>query len=67
MKTGQLIKNVAAQKGYNGTTLSNKIFVSRDAIYKWFAGVNIPRIDDFISLSDVLEVKIDDLIVCDDI
>lgn len=67
IKTGKRIKELADIHGYTPSSLSNKLYLSRYTIYKWYAGVNIPRIDDFIALSDLLGVTIDELVVCDEI
>ena len=67
IETGKRIKEIADIHGYTPTALGNKLFLSKFTIYKWYAGVNIPRIDDFIALSDLLGVTIDELIVCDEV
>lgn len=65
MKTGQQIKQTAQMFGYSASKLGNSLFLSRQTVYKWYSGVNIPRIDDFIALSELFNCQIEDLIVCD--
>ena len=52
--TGKQIKKIMLQQGYT---------INPQAIYKWFRGESIPKIDVLFALSKLFNVPIDDLII----
>lgn len=38
-------------------------FATPQAIYKWLKGSSVPTIDNLIVLSDIFDVKVDDIVV----
>lgn len=65
VKTGKNIKSLAQSNGFTALTLSEHLYLSERAVYKWYAGVNVPKVDDFIKLSEIFNKPIDELIICD--
>ena len=62
--TGAKIKTVMKQKGFSARELSVLMdFPYVQTIYNWFAGKNMPTLDNLIVLAQILGVKMDDLIV----
>ena len=39
-------------------------FATPQAVYRWQRGETLPSLDNMIMLSGILDVKIDDIIVC---
>lgn len=62
-ETGKLIKTVIQTSGISVDYISKCIGVSKGAIYKWFQGVTMPTVDNFVVLASVVGIKVDDLIV----
>lgn len=67
IKTGQRIKELAVMHGYTASSLSSKLFVSEETVFKWYSGVNVPRIDVLILMSELFGVLIDEIIVRDEV
>ena len=68
MATGQKITNLMNQAGMTVRDIQNVFgFSNPQAIYKWRRGQSVPTIDNLIVLAAVLKVKIDDIIVVDDV
>ncbi|MBQ1736277.1 MAG: helix-turn-helix transcriptional regulator [Lachnospiraceae bacterium] len=68
MATGQNITNLMNQAGMTVRDIQNVFgFSNPQAIYKWRRGQSVPTIDNLIVLAAVLKVKIDDIIVVDDV
>lgn len=62
--TGAKIKTVMKQKGFSVRELSVLMdFPYVQTIYNWFSGKNMPTLDNLIVLAQILGVKMDDLIV----
>ena len=62
--TGAKIKTVMKQKGFSARELSVLMdFPYVQTIYNWFSGKNMPTLDNLIVLAQILGVKMDDLIV----
>lgn len=62
--TGTKIKTVMKQKGFSARELSVLMdFPYVQTIYNWFSGKNMPTLDNLIVLAQILGVKMDDLIV----
>ena len=68
VKTGQNITNLRKQAGLSVKELQAIFgFATPQAIYKWQQGVAIPAIDNLVVLAALFEVKIDDILVTDEI
>lgn len=68
VKTGQNITNLRKQAGLSVKELQTIFgFATPQAIYKWQQGVAIPAIDNLVVLAALFEVKIDDILVTDEI
>lgn len=62
--TGIKIKTVMKQKGVTPRQLQIILdFPYVQTVYNWFAGKNMPTIDNLVVLSQILGVQVDDLIV----
>lgn len=62
--TGIKIKTVMKQKGVTPRQLQTLLdFPYVQTVYNWYAGKNMPTIDNLIVLAQVLGVKMDDLVV----
>ena len=62
--TGRKIREKCAEKGLSVTQIQEFLFVgSNQAVYSWYSGRTLPRLDTFYALASLLEVKMDDLIV----
>lgn len=62
------IKKLCMEKGIMPRELADCMgFTSVTAIYKWFAGQNMPSIDNLVILSALLDVSLEDILVVDDI
>ena len=53
-KAGLSVKDIQQAVGFN----------TPQAIYKWLHGTSLPQIDNLIILASLLNVTLDDLIVC---
>lgn len=62
-KTGILIKEARTEKNYTQSELGDLIGVSNKAVSRWENGESFPDIGIIESLSGILEIKIQDLIV----
>ena len=62
--TGTKIKTVMKDKGITARELQIIMdFPYVQTIYNWFAGKNMPTIDNLVVLAKILAVPIDDLVV----
>lgn len=62
--TGQNIATLRKQKGITVKQLQKALgFKNNTAIYKWQRGECLPTLDNLVILADVLQVKIDDILV----
>lgn len=62
--TGIKIKTVMKQKGVTPRQLQIILdFPYVQTVYNWFAGKNMPTIDNLVVLAQILGVQVDDLIV----
>ena len=52
-------------KGLTQEELAEKINVSRAAVAKWEAGQSYPDISNLIQISDLMNVTVDYLLMCD--
>ena len=63
MTLGEIIKNYRQKAGLSQEQLAEKINVSRQAITKWENDSGIPDIDNLISLSKVMGLSLDELVM----
>ncbi len=62
--TGAKIKTLMKQRGISPRQMQLILnFPYVQTIYNWFAGKNMPTIDNLVVLAQVLEVAMDDIIV----
>ncbi len=58
------LKRMCMEKGISANELKEVLGLeSVQACYKWFAGKNLPSIDNLFIIAQLLGVKIDDIIV----
>lgn len=65
--TGTSIKSWMDTKGYSIADLSEMMGLSYMAIYKWIKGYALPSIDNFVFLAAIFDIKIDDLLVLEEV
>ena len=64
--TGKNIERLIKNAGISVKDLQNVFgFGTPQAIYKWQHGTAMPTIDNLVVLADVLQVRIDDILVVD--
>ena len=63
MTLGERIKNYRKKLGLSQEELAEKINVSRQAITKWENDSGIPDIDNLISLSKIMRISLDELVM----
>lgn len=63
--TGERIKKFRKERGITIEQLSEMFYISPQAVCKWQQGKNLPEMSNLMFLCDILEVKIEDLIVRD--
>lgn len=61
--TGAVLQSKRLSMGLSTKQLSEKMYVSRQTVYKWEGGFTLPRLDSLIMLSELYGCPIDDLIV----
>lgn len=61
--TGIHLSNLAKQHHYSVGMLANKMHVSSQAIYKWYAGISLPSIENLLYLSRLYNMSMEDLLV----
>ena len=64
-KTGEQLKIITKEKGYEVRDLVALTGYSSQAVYKWFNGKSLPSIDTLVVLSKVLNMEINELLVID--
>lgn len=62
-KTGELIKKVRIEKGYTQIELGDMLGVSNKAVSRWENGDSFPDIGVLESLSKILDLKIQDIVI----
>lgn len=66
VETGKNIERLRKLAGISVKDLQNVFgFGTPQAIYKWQHGTAMPTIDNLVVLADVLQVRIDDILVID--
>lgn len=63
IQLGEQIKKLRQRDGLSQEELSNRLFISRQAISKWEKGESIPDLDHIIQLSEIFDVSLDYLIL----
>ena len=67
-QTGQNIAHLRANAGLSVRELQDIFgFATPQAIYKWQHGTALPTMDNMVILAAVFQVKIDDILVTDDV
>jgi len=62
MKTSDKITKLRKRMGYSQEDLANELGVSRQAVFKWESGENMPDIDKIKKLAKLFNVTFDDLL-----
>lgn len=63
VKTGEKIKTAVKNNGYTAESIRVMLRMGdKSNIYKWFRGESLPTIDNFLALSMLLNVTVNDLI-----
>ncbi len=62
MKFNEKLLELRKQKGWSQEELGNKLDVSRQTISKWELGTTTPELEKLVTLSEVFEVSIDELV-----
>ncbi|MBQ0065725.1 MAG: helix-turn-helix transcriptional regulator [Firmicutes bacterium] len=66
-KTGRRLQEIIEEKGYTVKQLQKLLSISsHQSIYSWYNGMTIPSVDNFVALSKLLGIPIDDLVVCNE-
>ena len=66
VETGRLIKWHLDRAGITVQSLQEYFwFEYPQAIYKWLEGESLPRIDNLFALARLLNVNMDDLLICE--
>ena len=61
MELSQKITYLRKQKGWSQEQLATKLEVSRQAVYKWEAGISQPEIDKLKKIAKLFDVSFDEL------
>ncbi len=68
IKTGERITQLRKNAGLSVRELQEIFgFATPQAIYKWQQGVTLPAIDNLVVLATLFGVKVDDILVTDDV
>ena len=63
--TGNNIDQLRRKAGLSVRDIQQAVgFNTPQAVYKWLHGVSLPQIDNLIILASLLNVTLDDLIIC---
>lgn len=64
VKTGEKIKTAVKKNGYTAESVRVMLGMGdKSNIYKWFRGESLPTIDNFLALSMILGITVNDMIV----
>ncbi len=62
--TGINIKRIRESKGYTVRDIQEAFgFATANTVYKWQRGESLPTIDNLLALSEMFEVKMEEIIV----
>ena len=68
IKTGKRIMELRKEAGLSVRDLQDIFgFATPQAIYKWQQGVTLPAIDNLVVLATLFEVRVDDILVTDEV
>ena len=62
---GSFLSELRREKGLTQKELAGKLYVSDKAVSKWETGVNIPDTSMLIPLSEILDVSVTELLMCE--
>lgn len=62
MKISEKIKEIRIKENLTQEQFAEKIFVSRNAVAKWETGRGYPDIQNLITISDVFNISLDELV-----
>ena len=66
-QTGMQIRQMMIDRGITVTQIQNWLEIdSCQAVYKWLHGVNLPSVSHLNGLSQILDVKIDEILVVEE-
>lgn len=66
-QTGMQIRQMMIDRGITVTQIQNWMEIdSCQAVYKWLHGVNLPSVSHLNGLSQILDVKIDEILVVEE-
>ena len=61
--TGKKIKQIMDEKGIPVKNIARSMSISEQAVYRWLYGETIPTVKNLFTLSQLLGVEVDDLLV----
>ncbi|MFA6861102.1 MAG: helix-turn-helix transcriptional regulator [Bacilli bacterium] len=62
VKVGNRIRTLREEKKLTQEELAGKVFVTRQAISSWEKGQSFPDIDNVVSLCEIFQVSLEDLL-----
>lgn len=62
MRLQDILKTLRQKKGYTQEQVAQKLFISTQAVSKWENGLSIPSIDNLLTLSDLYDISLDELV-----
>lgn len=65
IKTGERIQQLRKYRGLTAVQVTDALGISRSAYYRWVWGDSLPTVDNLVMLSDILGVRVDDIIVAE--
>lgn len=66
-RTGMRIRQIMTDRGITVTQLQDWLEIdSPQAVYKWLHGVNLPSVSHLYGLSQILDVKIDEILAVEE-
>lgn len=60
--TGKKIRQKAEENGYTMQTLADKLDVTVYAVYKWYAGMSMPKVDNLVILKELFGCDLEDIV-----
>ncbi len=63
VETGNQLKRMCKSKGISAKWLADALEISPQAVYSWYHGEALPKVEYAITLARVLEVHVEDLYV----
>ena len=62
-KTGVFIRELRKSKGLSQEDLGKKLLVTKKAVSRWETGRGLPDASLLLSLADILEVRVDEILI----